>query len=331
MALSTCVTMLVPAERRDKANGLVGTSPASRSPSPRCSAASSSACSAWAGRSAIITLTVAALPTSVRSASTSPTRPRRRRGASKVDVRGRRRRDQGGARPRHADRPGGLQQPARGVFMALMDAYGLELVSVEAWGFLCGLHQPRLHRRRARGRRAAGSASTAAADRPRQPRQLGGLLRRSPCGRRSCCSRSAWSSGWRLMPTIEAGRADRAPAVDPLRAPGPGVRLRAAGRERRGADHRVRDRAAGRGGLHAVHDRRRAAPTPSAAGSAPGPTAGIALMFTVAGIIGVVVTALTWRSRSYKELSAQLDKRTAATEDAEPDDRTATDTVSPTS
>ena len=34
-----------------------------------------------------------------------------------------------------------------GVFMALMDAYGLELVSVEAWGLLWGVHQPGLHRR----------------------------------------------------------------------------------------------------------------------------------------------------------------------------------------
>ena len=39
-----------------------------------------------------------------------------------------------------------------GVFMALMDAYGLSLVSVEAWGLLWGLHQPGVHRRRPRRR-----------------------------------------------------------------------------------------------------------------------------------------------------------------------------------
>jgi DHA3 family multidrug efflux protein-like MFS transporter len=34
-----------------------------------------------------------------------------------------------------------------------------------------------------------------------------------------------------------------------------------------------------------------------------GPDRGIALMFTVAGLIGVVVTAVAWRSRSYRRLS----------------------------
>ena len=37
-----------------------------------------------------------------------------------------------------------------GVFMALIDAYGLSLVSVEVWGLLLRRAQHRLHRRRAR-------------------------------------------------------------------------------------------------------------------------------------------------------------------------------------
>jgi MFS transporter, DHA3 family, multidrug efflux protein len=45
IVLSTCVTLLVPDERRDRANGLVG----SVTPSRRCSAAWSSAASEWAG------------------------------------------------------------------------------------------------------------------------------------------------------------------------------------------------------------------------------------------------------------------------------------------
>jgi DHA3 family multidrug efflux protein-like MFS transporter len=35
-----------------------------------------------------------------------------------------------------------------------------------------------------------------------------------------------------------------------------------------------------------------------------GPDRGIALMFTVAGLIGVIVTALAWTSRSYRRLAA---------------------------
>ena len=34
-----------------------------------------------------------------------------------------------------------------------------------------------------------------------------------------------------------------------------------------------------------------------------GPDRGIALMFTLAGLIGVVVTVLAWTSRSYRRLN----------------------------
>ena len=50
VALSTTVTLLVPEEGRDRANGLVGRPTAWRSPSHRCSAGWRSASSAWAGR-----------------------------------------------------------------------------------------------------------------------------------------------------------------------------------------------------------------------------------------------------------------------------------------
>ena len=46
------------------------------------------------------------------------------------------------------------------------------------------------------------------------------------------------------------------------------------------------------------------APTPSAAGSAPDPQRGLALLFTLAGLFGVVVTLVAWTSRSYRRLSA---------------------------
>ena len=35
-----------------------------------------------------------------------------------------------------------------------------------------------------------------------------------------------------------------------------------------------------------------------------GPERGLALMFTLAGLVGVVVTLLAWTSRSYRRLTA---------------------------
>jgi len=45
-----------------------------------------------------------------------------------------------------------------------------------------------------------------------------------------------------------------------------------------------------------------------------GPARGIALMFTLAGLIGMAVTALAWRSRSYRQL-ARVDTKQLATID----------------
>ena len=46
-----------------------------------------------------------------------------------------------------------------------------------------------------------------------------------------------------------------------------------------------------------------------------GPARGIALMFTLAGLIGMVVTAIAWRSGSYRKLS-RLDAPALAAVDA---------------
>ena len=35
-----------------------------------------------------------------------------------------------------------------------------------------------------------------------------------------------------------------------------------------------------------------------------GPDRGIALMFTVAGLLGIVVTTIVWRSQAYRRLAA---------------------------
>ncbi len=142
IALSTCVTLLVPEDRRDRANGMVGTVTG-------LSFAITSVFSGlvigqlgmgWALYGSFA-LTVAALvhirtisfdePEPEAVAEGAPRRPA-------VDVRG--------ALEAIRGVPGlglliGLaacNNLLGGVFMALMDAYGLSLVSVEAWGFLWG-------------------------------------------------------------------------------------------------------------------------------------------------------------------------------------------------
>lgn len=142
IALSTCVTLLVPEPQRDRANGMVGTVTG-------LSFAITSVFSGlvigqlgmgWALYGSLV-LTAAALvhigtirfdepePEAVEAGA--PRRPA-------VDVRG--------ALEAIRAVPGlglliGLaacNNLLGGVFMALMDAYGLSLVSVEAWGFLWG-------------------------------------------------------------------------------------------------------------------------------------------------------------------------------------------------
>ena len=151
IALSTCVTLLVPEDRRDRANGMVGTVTG-------VSFAITSVFSGlvigqlgmgWALYGSVA-LTVVALVHLV----THPHR-RARAGAgadgstAHVDVRG--------ALEAIRAVPGLLMlillaafnNLLGGVFLALMDAYGLTLVSVETWGLLFGVHQPGVHRRRA--------------------------------------------------------------------------------------------------------------------------------------------------------------------------------------
>ena len=140
IALSTCVTLLVPEDRRDKANGLVGT----------ITGFSFAITSVFSGLVigqlgmgwalyGTLALTLASLvhlhgitidepEPDVHAASHAP----------RFDIRG--------ALDAIAAVPGlsmlialaAFNNLLAGVFMALMDAYGLELVSVETWGFLWG-------------------------------------------------------------------------------------------------------------------------------------------------------------------------------------------------
>jgi DHA3 family multidrug efflux protein-like MFS transporter len=140
IALSTCVTLLVPADRRDRANGLVGTITG-------VSFAITSVFSGlvigrlgmgWALYSSVA-LTVAALAHLLTIRIDEPAASGDADGpSSKVDLRG--------ALDAIRAVPGltmlillaAFNNLLGGVFMALMDAYGLSLVSVETWGLLWG-------------------------------------------------------------------------------------------------------------------------------------------------------------------------------------------------
>ena len=137
VALSTCVTLLVPAERRDKANGLVGT----------ISGVALAMTSVFSGLvigvlgmgwalliSVLLTAGVLVHLTTIRFDEPEPDVSTHT--GSHVDIRG--------ALDAIHDVPGlwllillaAFNNLLGGVFMALVDAYGLELVSVEAWGAL---------------------------------------------------------------------------------------------------------------------------------------------------------------------------------------------------
>jgi DHA3 family multidrug efflux protein-like MFS transporter len=142
IALSTCVTLLVPESRRDKANGMVGTVTG-------ISFAITSVFSGlviggpgmgWAYYGSVVV--VAAMLLHLRTISIDEAEPAADPSDSAptghVDIRG----------ALHAIRavPGlgmliglaAFNNLLAGVFMALTDAYGLSLVSVEAWGLLFG-------------------------------------------------------------------------------------------------------------------------------------------------------------------------------------------------
>ncbi|MGH9085344.1 MAG: MFS transporter [Acidimicrobiales bacterium] len=141
IALSTCVTLLVPDDRRDRANGMVGTITG-------VSFAITSVFSGlvigqlgmgWAYYAALA-LTVGAL-LHVRTIEIDEPAPDAEAAAAAPHV------DVHGAIDAIRAVPGlgmlialaAFNNLLAGVFMALMDAYGLSLVSVETWGLLWGV------------------------------------------------------------------------------------------------------------------------------------------------------------------------------------------------
>jgi DHA3 family multidrug efflux protein-like MFS transporter len=140
IALSTCVTLLVPEDRRDRANGMVGTvtglSFALTSVFSGLVVGGPGMGAAYVGA---LTVTVAAFVhlRTVVFDEPEPT-PAARAEGSAIDV--------WGAFAAIRAVPGlmllvllaAFNNLLAGVFMALMDAYGLSLVSVESWGLLWG-------------------------------------------------------------------------------------------------------------------------------------------------------------------------------------------------
>jgi DHA3 family multidrug efflux protein-like MFS transporter len=140
IAMSTCVTLLVPEDRRDRANGMVGTvtgvSFAITSVFSGLAIGQLGMGWALAGSLALMVVALAHLariridePHPEASASTD--RPR-------VDIRGAFDAIAAVRGLRMLILLAAFNNLLGGVFMALMDAYGLSLVSVETWGFLWG-------------------------------------------------------------------------------------------------------------------------------------------------------------------------------------------------
>ena len=306
IALSTCVTLLVPAERRDRANGMVGTITG-------VSFAVTSVFSGlvigglgmgWAyyGALALTVATLVHLHT-IHFDEPPPEPAAADAGEARyVDIRG--------ALAAVVAVPGlsmlillaAFNNLLAGVFIALMDAYGLELVSVEVWGLLWGVISLAF---------IAGGLAVARFGLGRSPVRLliaANLVNWTICSvfalRSSIVMLTIGMLIWLLlMPVIEASehtvlqqsipyeRQGRvfgfaqlvenaaAPITAFLMAPLAETVFIPLMTEGRGVDWI--------GGWFGA-----------------GPDRGIALMFTLAGLLGVVVTAATRSSRSYRLLTA---------------------------
>ena len=303
IVLSTCVTLLVPEDQRDRANGKVGT----------VTGVSFAVTSVFSGLIiggpgmgwayyAALALTVYALIDLVAIHIPEPDvvpDPDQRGGH--VDVRG--------ALQAIAAVPGlmmiillaAFNNLLAGVFMALMDAYGLSLVSVEAWGFLWGFISL-----------AFIAGGLVVARRGLGPNPLRVLVIGNLCNW-AVCSLFALRSSivllaigmivWLgLIPAIEAAEQTVLQRSIPYEKQGRVF----------GFAQLVENSAAPLTAfLMAPVAEAVFMPLMTDGGGADwigswfgtGPDRGIALMFTLAGLLGVVVTAAARWSRSYRNLS----------------------------
>lgn len=303
IVLSTCVTLLVPADDRARANGMVGTVTG-------VSFAITSVFSglvigalgmgwAYAGS---LALTVASLAHVLSLRFDEPEPEPTAEHAPVIDVRG--------AIDAIRAVPGlamlillaAVNNLLGGVFMALMDAYGLNLVSVEAWGLLWGVISLAF---------IAGGLAVSRFGLGARPLRLVlafNLVNWSVCSmfalRSSIAMLAVGMFVWlALMPAIEAGEQT--------------ILQRSIPYERQGRVFgfaQLVENAASPLTAFLMAPLAEAVFIPLMTDGrgadligdwfGTGADRGIALMFTLAGLIGIVVTVLAWSSRSYRRLAA---------------------------
>ena len=319
IVLSTCVTLLVPDRLRDRANGMVGTTTG-------ISFAITSVFSGlavgglgmgWSYSMAII-VTAGALVhvTRIAIAEDAPQPAPAGERAWAVDVRG--------ALEAIRNAPGlsmlimlaAFNNLLAGVFMALVDAYGLNLVTVETWGFLWGGISLAF---------IAGGVVVARRGLGPSPVRLvlaGNLINWAVCSvfafRSSIVLLTIGMVVWLgLIPVIEAAEQT--------------ILQRAIPYERQGRVFgfaQLVENAASPLTAFLMAPLAEAVFIPlmttgrgaSAIGGwfGTGADRGMALMFTLSGLIGVVVTVLAWTSRSYRRLNGIAAESSSAALAADP-------------
>ena len=306
IALSTFVTLLVPDGQRDKANGLVGT----------VTGVSFAITSVFSGLVvgglgmgwayyASLGLTVVALIHVVRirveEPEPEPADPRTNR-LFAVDVRG--------ALEAVRAVPGlkmlillaAFNNLLAGVFMTLMDAYGLNLVSVEAWGLLWGVISL-----------AFIAGGMAVARYGLGPVPLRAILAANLVNWTICSVFAVRSS----IVLLAVGMVVWLSLIPVIEAAEQTILQRAIPYERQGRVFgfaQLMENAASPLTAFLMAPLAEAVFIPFMTDGrgaqwigkwfGTGPERGIALMFTLAGLLGVAVTARAWRSRSYRRLAA---------------------------
>lgn len=301
IALSTCVTLLVPFDRRDRANGLVGT----------VTGVSFAITSVFSGLAiahlgmgwalygtALLTVAMLGHLRWIRFAEPAPEVSDDH--GPRIDVRG--------AIDAIKEVPGlpllialaAFNNLLGGVFMALMDAYGLELVSVQAWGFIWGFLST--------GFIIGGLVVARVGLGPTPVRVLviGNLVNWTICSvfalRSSIVLLSVGMFVWIcLMPVIEAAEQTVLQRSIPFERQG---RVFGFAQMLENAAAPLMSVAIGPLTEKVFMPLMTDGAGADAIGSwfGTGPDRAIALVFTVAGIVGVIATTLVLTSRSYRNL-----------------------------
>ncbi|WP_345404986.1 MFS transporter [Nonomuraea salmonea] len=175
IALPTLVTLLVPEEGRDRANGLVGSS---TGVSFLVTSVFSGALVAIGGMYWVLVLSLAVLTVALLHLAVVRVPEHREvpEDAPKRSV------DLRGTMRLVGEVPGltalilfsAFNNFLGGVFMALMDPYGLSLVPVQVWGAAVGCAEHRVHRRRAARLADRSGPQPGEGAAARQPRPVGG-------------------------------------------------------------------------------------------------------------------------------------------------------------